>query len=855
MEAATTPMLKQYQTFKKQYPDSILFFRLGDFYEMFYEDALTASPILNVVLTSRDSGKSGRIPMCGIPYHARQNYITKLIKAGHKVAICEQVEDPAKAQGLVERDVIRVITSGTYIDENSYETRCLAALLPDGKETGIAVLDITSGAIQANQYNSAEKVLDILSRNPVFELIYSGPDKAQIEKLLKQPSLNSRHICLSAAEEWLFNREMSKKSLCEHFGTQNLRGFGLDELPLAAAAAGALLEYARQANRMPLRHITKLSLYTDTDCVFISPAAVYGLGLEELFKTIDRTLTSMGRRLLKTWMHRPLKNTEPILSRQKAVSVLKNNPLVLEQLRGLLHHLPDIEKSISRIGCNDASARDLLALRSCLLRVPDIKLLLDPLCADNPLLGLDDIPELRTLLEKAVNPDTPLSNPHGKIIRSGYDSRMDETRDLQENARGLLKELQAREIQRTGINSLKIGYTSVFGYYLEITKANLKSIPGDYIRKQTLVNAERFITPELKDYEEKMLNAETRLFSLEQEITAALNKSILDEAQTLNTLAAQIATLDCLYSLATLALSAGYCAPRITEDMTIRIEDGRHPVVESFLNEPFIPNDTLLDDTDNHLIILTGPNMSGKSTYIRQTAILVIMAQMGSFIPARAASIGLADKIFTRIGAHDEIAKGQSTFMVEMSETAGIVNNLTPRSLVILDEIGRGTSTYDGLSLAWALAEHLNRMKTRTLFATHFHELMALAEDHPGIRNFNVSVKEWNDEVIFLHKIVPGGTDDSYGIYVAKLAGIPQEVIKRAQEILMRLELSGKLHDKIRHTGRSSEDQLSFMLNKEDASLRTIKEELTKLDLNTLTPIELMNKVQQWKEYIYSPRK
>lgn len=849
-------MLKQYQMLKSRYQDSILFFRLGDFYEMFYDDAIVSSPILNVVLTSRDAGKSGRIPMCGIPYHARENYIAKLIKAGHKVAICEQVEDPAEARGLVKREVIKVITSGTFIDESSFETRMMVALLHDDRQTGIAFIEVTSGAIQANQYASPEKVTELLSRLPVCECVFPASDEDKIRALFKHPLLRGKTVTLSPAEDWQFNREISRNTLQDHFHTRSLRGFGLDDLPQAAAAAGALLSYIKQMNRMPMRHIARLSLYTDSDYVFISPAATAGLGLEELFKTIDRTVTSPGKRCLKHRVFHPLKDKNAILRSQQAVTLLKDDQHTHEELRSLLRAIPDIDKSISRISSADASPRDLLALRIALLRAPALSGLLKPLAERNPLFTLGDIPDLREELEKAVNPDMPLSNAQGKIIRQGFNPELDEIRALQENARGLLKDLQAREIKRSGINSLKIGFNNVFGYYLEVTRAHLKSVPQDYIRKQTLVNAERFITPELKEYEEKMLNAQERLYKLEQELVAGLHKAVLDKVCRIQELSAQIASVDALSSLAACALAPGYCAPEITDDTRLDIEEGRHPVVEKYLNEEFIPNDTLLDTDQNHLVILTGPNMSGKSTYIRQTAILTILAQTGAYIPAKRASVGLVDKVFTRIGAHDEITKGQSTFMVEMSETAGILNNLSERSLVILDEIGRGTSTYDGLSLAWAIAEHLTRRKTRALFATHFHELTALSADHPGVKNYNVAVKEWNDEVIFLHKIVPGGTDDSYGIYVAKLAGIPRGVITRAQEILMRLELSGKLHDKIRKEQSIAERQLSFMMETGDPLAAQLREELEKLDLNKLSPLEVMNKVQKWKEKLpSSPRK
>jgi DNA mismatch repair protein MutS len=847
MMETITPMLRQYQEIKKQYPRCILFFRLGDFYEMFFEDARTASPILNVVLTSRDAGKTGRIPMCGIPFHAKDAYIAKLIKAGMKVAICEQVEDPALAKGLVKRDIIRVITSGTFIDENSPDPRYLLSLAFDNKYTGIALNDAASGKILVNQYTDRYQVLDIIAKLPVQECIFPAEYEEKVREYFKHPLLRNNQIVLTPGEDWSFNSDIAEKTLREHFHTQTLRGYGIDEMPRATAAAGALLEYLKQMNRMPMRHIDSLSLYLDSECVFISPAAYFGLELEELFKTMDRTLSPLGRRCFKDWLLHPLKTKETILQRQNAVTLLREKPEIQEELHRLLHNIPDIEKSLSRISCGYAPARDLLALRIAVSRLPEIRKTIQPLAEKNPLFNLEDLPEIRNLLTDAINPDMPLSNPEGNIIRKGFHRELDSLRDIQENGRQWLRDLQTKEIKRTGINSLKIGFTSVFGYYIEITKANLAAVPPDYIRRQTLAGAERFIIPELKEFEEKMFTAQDTVLRIEKEILADIQKQILDHSSGIHAFSGAIARLDALYSLATLSLTAGYTAPRIREDTVISITDGRHPVVEQVITEPFTPNDTRLDCEENHLMIITGPNMSGKSTYIRQTAILVIMAQTGSYIPAQEAEIGLVDKIFTRIGAHDEILKGQSTFMVEMSETAGILNNLSPKSLVILDEIGRGTSTFDGLSLAWGIAEYLQKQKTRTLFATHFHELTVLAEDYPGVKNYNVAVKEWNDEIVFLHKIIPGSTDESYGIYVAKIAGIPKEVIQRSRQILTRLELSGKLHDKIRGQGQE-ENQLSlFGTPPADRVIEEIRDELDTLDIDSLPPLSALNKLHAWK--------
>lgn len=847
-----TPMLKQYQDIKSQHEGCILFFRLGDFYEMFYDDAKTASSILDVVLTARGAGKAGKVPMCGIPYHAADAYISRLIKAGQKVAICEQLEDPSQAKGIVKRDVIRVITSGTFIDETSNDSRYLVCISFDKKNIGLAFTEATSGTIQVNQYLDKNSVTDVFSKLSAYECIYPASEEGVMQDMFNHGLLRNKNIVLTPYDDWCFNIDIAKKTLHDHFHTHNLRGFGIEDMPRAVSSAGALLEYLKQMNKQPMLHIDKLSLYTDTDYVYISPAACYGLELEELIKTLDRTLTPLGKRLFRYWVYHPLQNAASILDRQSAVTFLKGKPHIHQEITRLLYHMPDIEKSVSRISYGLTHAKDMLALRNALSRIPDLRKVVSPLAERNQLFSIQDIPQLRELLNKAVNPDVPLSHPEGRIIRSGYNEELDALRDIQNNGREWLKKLQAQEIKRTGINSLKIGFNKVFGYYIVVSKANLHLVPPDYIRKQTLVNAERYITPQLKEFEEKMLTAEEDVFRIERELLGVLQREILDTSAKLHRLASDIARLDVLSSLSSLALSPGYIPPSITDDSEIIIKDGRHPVVEQRANEPFIPNDTQLDCTENHLLIITGPNMSGKSTYIRQNAILAIMAQIGSYIPATSAKVGVVDKIFTRIGAHDDIAKGQSTFMVEMSETAGILNNLSPRSLVILDEIGRGTSTYDGLSLAWAIAEYLERHRIRTLFATHFHELTALVEKTKGVKNYNVAVKEWKDEIIFLHKIVPGGCDDSYGIYVAKLAGIPKEVIQRGSQILTQLELSGNLQDKIKTKTGKKEIQLTLFSGNEgrDKNLADIKKELDNIPTDSLTPIQALNKIHKWKEML-----
>ncbi len=814
---------------------------------MFYDDAAVASKILDLVLTSRGKGTANQVPMCGIPYHSADNYIAKLIKAGQKVAICEQVEDPAAAKGIVKRDVIRTITSGTFLDDHSSDARYILCLSPGPKETGLAFIDPAAGTIQTNVYHSLSRCAEILARLPVCECVYPLKDEEAVNKLRNHPLLRTRTITFSPHEDWCFSRDIAHKALCEHFNLPNLRGFGIEDLDTAVSSAGALLEYLKQMNRQPLRHIDRVRLYSDNSYAYISPAAVYGLELNTLFRTINLTRSPLGKRKLHYWLFHPLKDPGKIQQRQDAVTLLKNQPACRDRLKDLLGSMPDAEKNISKLSCGYVHARDILSVRNALCLLPSLRETLADAAKTHVLFQVPDLPDLRTSLERAVNPDMPLSKYEGKVIRRGYHDELDQLRDIQENGRQWLKSFQEREAQRTGIHSLKVGFNKVFGYYIEVTRANLASVPDDYIRKQTLVNAERFITQELKDYEDRILTAQDKILKIEDDLIRDLQNQILSFSADLHKVCNAVARVDALYSLAALALRPGYTAPQLNTDMAIDIREGRHPVVEAALDHAFVPNDTYLDHSSDHLLILTGPNMAGKSTYIRQIALLIILAQMGSYIPAASAVIGTVDKIFTRIGAHDDITKGQSTFMVEMNEMADILNNLSERSLVILDEIGRGTSTYDGLSLAWAIAEYLQRTKTRALFATHFHELTALADDFPGVKNYNVAVKEWEDEVIFLHKIIPGSTDDSYGIYVAKLAGVPHDVIGRARTILGRLELKQDMKTTLASSQELTEQQIEFFQSAADPVLEELRREIRELDLNSMTPIEALAALDKLK--------
>ncbi|MCM8768818.1 MAG: DNA mismatch repair protein MutS [Candidatus Omnitrophica bacterium] len=855
-----TPMLKQYQKVKERYPDCILFFRLGDFYEMFFQDAQVASGILDLVLTSRSAGSAGKVPMCGVPYHAASSYIGRLIKAGKKVAICEQLEDPAKAKGIVKRDVVRVITSGTFIDESSFMARYLLAINIDRKAFGLAFSGTTEGTIQAGEYETPEAIFDVLSRYPVCECLFPASQKDRILSLLEHPMASSRNLIHSPCEDWFFNPEMAATSLKEHFRVQSLSGFGLGGKDLAIGCAGALLEYLKQMNQQPMVHINRLSLYVQDDYLYLSPAACSGLEIEQLIEVIDRTRTPMGRRLFRQWVYHPLKEKKEILKRQRAVTTLKEKEGLSSELEKILFSAPDVEKSLSRISCGSSTPRDFLALRQMLGKTVNLKNLLNPLSQAEPLLLVEDVPEVRTLLEKAINPELSLSQPEGTVIREGFDEILDHWRNLQKNGRQWLSDLQAREIRRTGIASLKVGYNQVFGYYLEVSKPNLSLVPPDYIRKQTLVNGERFVTPELKEFEEKMLVAEEKLREREKELIDQITKEILANCQSLHAWSNSLARIDVLVSLSRLASQSGYVCPEINSDGEIVIRDGRHPVVEQTTSSPFVPNDTLLDCENNHLLVITGPNMAGKSTYIRQVALITILAQLGSYVPAKEARIGLVDRIFTRIGARDDITHGLSTFMIEMAETASILNQLTPRSLVILDEIGRGTSTADGFSLAWAVAEHLHSRRVRTLFATHFHELTALAERFPGVKNYNVAVEEQGREIVFLHKIKPGGTDESYGIYVAELAGLPQQVVRRARQLLRELEIKHLLKEKLiqavtsGQTNLFSEEDEEVMesVGREMELLKQLALELKNLDINNLTPVEALNLLHRFQSQLHS---
>ncbi len=798
MSDKLTPMMEQYQKIRASLPpQTLLFFRLGDFYEMFFEDAIEAASILNVALTKRHT-----TPMCGVPYHAAENYIGKLIKAGKRIAICEQTSEPTPGK-IVQREVTQIISPGTVSDFNlldSARNNYLASVWHEGGAYGLAVTDLSTGEFRITELTGMPALLDELARVNPAEMLVA---EAQLEHFADLTNVVS-------VEDFLFSPEHSTFTLLDHFKTQSLDGFGVAHLSRATSAAGAILHYLRHSMRRNVDHITNVGTYRTDAVVALDVATQINLelvtsrtsGKHTLLAALDRTVTPMGARRLRQWILQPICDLLELNRRQTFIGDLLEETYLLEKIRQTARDIRDIERIVSRLSQGGGNPRDVLALRCSLEKIPELKVHLVALM--RPELGARDrdrlafsieenlllLPELAELLARAVVDEPPLAVRDGGIFREGYHAVLDELRVASIEGKNWIAALQDREIERTGIKSLKIRYTSVFGYFIEVTKANLGSIPADYHRKQTTVSGERFITPELKEMENKILGSDERMKKLEYDLFGELRTLILEHLAALQRTASTIATLDALASLAETARLFGYCRPVLTNDGRLQITDGRHPVLDqNLVDGKFVPNDVLLDLEANRLLIITGPNMAGKSTYIRQVALLVLVAQIGGWVPAASAEIGLVDRIFTRVGANDDLSKGQSTFMVEMNETANIVNNATARSLVILDEIGRGTSTFDGLSIAWSVAEFLHdKIGARTLFATHYHEMTDLETGRGGVKNYNIAVREWNEQIIFLRKIVKGCADKSYGIQVARLAGLPPAIISRAREILANLE-------------------------------------------------------------------
>ena len=817
-EAQLTPMMAQYRRIKGELPkDALLLFRLGDFYEMFFEDAQIGAQLLNLALTARNG-----VPMCGLPHHAAHAYIGRLLKAGRKVAICDQLED-ARPGKLVKREVTQILSPGTHFDERMLtpeRNNFLAAVYSSGKISGLAFVDLTTGDFMTTEVEDHSALLAELERLRPAEIIYPGESGA-LRDLLR-----GAFQILNGYDDWTFAPETALYTVRDHFKVASLDGFGLKDRTAAIGAAGAILHYLTQHLRRDVKHLTRLSFYRRNDFLALDYTTLRHLEILEplhhdaqrnasLYGVVNRTATPMGARMLRNWLSQPLAAVEPIRRRQEAVQTFVENPSGLDSFRVQLASVRDLERTIGRLSSGSGNARDLVALRMALEQIPAVKKILQNvaqdsgLCSDKlqiaedktgqrpiPLLSdlesqLTESPDLVGLISRAIVDDPPLPVKEGGMIRDGFDAALDELRTAQRGGKDWIAKLQADEITRTGIPSLKVRFNSVFGYYIEVTKANLEKVPPHYIRKQTIANGERYITPELKEMEGKILGAEERSVKLEYEIFQRVREDVLSQLPVIQRTASALAQLDVLASFAETARLHNYYRPQVGDEGVLQIHDGRHPILEQNLaDERFVPNDTRLD-REIQIALITGPNMAGKSTYIRQVALITLLAHTGSFVPAVEARIDLVDRIFTRIGASDDLARGQSTFMVEMCETADILNNATPRSLIVLDEIGRGTSTFDGLSLAWSIVEHLhNQVGAKTLFATHYHELTELAVRLPRLKNFNVAVREWRDQVVFLHKIVEGGTDKSYGIHVARLAGVPKTVLERAKEILGNLEES-----------------------------------------------------------------
>ena len=853
-----TPMMRQYLELKEKYSDCLLFFRLGDFYEMFFDDAKTAARELELVLTGRDCGLEERAPMCGVPYHSVDVYINRLIEKGYKVAICEQMEDPALAKGLVERDVIRIITPGTVIEERMLDegrNNYIVSIHMDGGRIGFAYADVSTGgffACELEGERALTQLTDELARLQPTQIIAG-------EGLFLQPLLCKRlssQYYLERYQDRAFQTAAARERLLRHFHVASLQGFGCEGLPAAVSAAGALMQYLEETQKNALSHIHTLRMLNRSSYMNLDAATRRNLELTQplqhggsrkntLLYLLDRTKTAMGSRLLRDWIDRPLQNAGAIVRRQEAVAALAADMPARRSLQEQLAGVYDIERLCSRIVYGSINGRDCIALRNSLRAIPAVQQLLQALAAD-PLredaAALDPMEDIAALLAAAIAEEPPAGVKDGGVIRDGYNSEVDQLRAIQHGSRQWLADFEAAERERTGIRNLRVGYNRVFGYYIEITKSNLSQAPYEYERKQTLANAERFITPELKQMEEKILGAGERLIALEYELFQAVREALLAVTDRLQHNAALIARLDVYQSFAEVAVSNRYCRPHIREDGVIRIVDGRHPVVERTLREEFVPNDVQLDNAENRLLIITGPNMAGKSTYMRQVALITLMAHIGSFVPAREADIALVDRIFTRVGASDDLSAGQSTFMVEMSEVANILNNATAQSLLILDEIGRGTSTFDGLSIAWSVLEHIADPAlcgAKTLFATHYHELTELEGKLPGVKNYRVTVKEMGEDILFLRRIVRGGADRSFGIQVARLAGLPEAVLARARQILADLESADIARGRPEPPQESAVQASLFDASAEETALRMLRE----LDIDQLTPLDALNRL------------
>ncbi|PQP35857.1 DNA mismatch repair protein MutS [Desulfobacteraceae bacterium SEEP-SAG9] len=863
----TTPMIKQYLSIKQEYADALLFYRMGDFYEMFFEDAEVASRILEITLTSRNKKDESPIPMCGVPVRAVQGYIARLIENGYKVAICDQIEDPAIAKGLVKRDVVRVITPGMILENELLDEKSnnyILAIASDNGMVGISYMDISTGTFRLSESEDLSALVDESLRVSPSEILF--PESSKNDSFFL-PFVNA---FLGKSVTFLNNRVFDYRSgrerLLDQFKTLSLAGFGCENLKAGVSAAGALLYYVRETQKQKIEHLNRIETYhlrnhllvDDISCRNLEMLKNIWSGTRQgtLISVIDKTVTAMGGRLLKRWLRYPLLDVVEIESRLNAVEEAKNNISVRNGIRESLKSVYDLERLGSKIAMGHSNARDLVALKRSLNMLPGIGSLLLQFESERFKLNanLDDLYGLAAFIEEAVREDAPPVTNEGGMIKTGYCKELDELIKIGRDGKSWIARLEVQEKDATSINSLKVRYNKVFGYYIEVPKTHSKSIPARYVRKQTLVNAERYITEELKNFEQQVLGAEDRRAALEYEIFTEIRGEVTKHNRLIQDVAQFIAGLDCLLNLAEVADLEDYCRPEIVEDGTIHINEGRHPVVEKMLTgERFVPNTIRMDDNENQILIITGPNMAGKSTVLRQVALLVLMAQMGSFIPAMQSSISITDRIFTRVGALDNLSQGQSTFMVEMEETANILNNATEKSLIIMDEIGRGTSTFDGLSIAWAVAEYLhdlNNKGVKTLFATHYHELTNLALTRPRVKNYNIAVKEWNDEIIFLRKLVEGGTNRSYGIQVSRLAGIPDQIVKRAKNILFKIENGDRTlnHSPFFTEGEVAPKNGHVQLELFRRPEQVVIEKLQKLDISKMTPLDALNYLNELME-------
>lgn len=884
-QLGSTPLMRQYRKIKSRYPNAILLFRMGDFYETFDEDAHIVSRVLGITLTKRSNGQAADVPLAGFPYHALDNYLPKLVRAGYRVAICEQLEDPKYARKVVKRDVVEVVTPGVSFHEHLLDPKrsnYLAAVVwgterSERDRIGFAFLDASTGEFSVTEA-PVHRLEDLLQMVQPAEVLI---DKQQRERLQRLQGLS---FVVTLQEDWVFSFDYAYEVLLRHFKTHSLKGFGVDDLRLGLRAAGAALHYLSETQKGRLPHVRRLIRYTPDEYMILDPQTKRNLELVaslqdgtregSLVQILDETLTPMGGRLLRRWLLRPLKNVSQIEKRLDAIEALVRDRPLRERLREELRQVGDLERLAARVCTGRATPRDLLHLRLTLEQIPPIKQVLAHTVCDTLRRLADQLTLCTQVVERirqTLVDDPPASLSDGGVIRDGFHPELDELREIARSGKDFIARLQQKEIERTGISSLKVGFNKVFGYYIEVTNAHRNKIPPHYIRKQTLVNAERYITPELKEYEEKILSAEEKIVSLEAELFNQLRLEVAEATAALQLNASLLAMLDVFGSLAEVADCYNYTRPELHEGTELHIEEGRHPVVERALppGDPFIPNDIYLDTHAQQILIITGPNMAGKSVVLRQTGLIVLLAQIGSFVPARRARIGIVDRIFTRVGASDNLAAGESTFLVEMNETANILNNATPRSLILLDEVGRGTSTFDGLSIAWALVEYLHEtpsVAARTLFATHYHELNELAERFPRVKNYRVQVEEHDGRVIFLHKLVPGGADHSYGIEVARMAGLPEPVIARAREILRHLEAQhlgveapagdGELRPvrsarRMRIPADTSLFQLSLFAQPEpDRVAEELKKRLRQIDPNRMTPIEALLLLEELKRLV-----